>query len=74
MELYDPEYTRNASDVDLEYTFENQPLIMQWALSRLSRCFLDLIGESVGTINVTKCQLIDQLQEICSLTLFPMKP
>jgi uncharacterized protein YdiU (UPF0061 family) len=50
MEEYDPQWTRNKTDLDKEFTFESQPSVVYWTLGRLGRTFLDLIGESHGKL------------------------
>nr|KAJ3418717.1 hypothetical protein HK105_007941 [Polyrhizophydium stewartii] len=45
MDSYDPEWTPNLADIDMQYRFEMQPLSVQWNLMRLGRTLSELVGE-----------------------------
>ena len=48
MESYDPSWNSNISDLNGRYSFNNQPRIALWNLSKLGRCFVDLVKEPLS--------------------------
>ncbi|KAJ3220047.1 hypothetical protein HK099_004476 [Clydaea vesicula] len=46
---YDPSWTSNASDSTKRYTFDHQPKVALWNLSKLGRCFIDLVLKDLTT-------------------------
>ncbi|KAJ3361138.1 hypothetical protein HDU91_004070 [Kappamyces sp. JEL0680] len=49
MDSYDPQWTPNAADTSRRYSFESQPAMAEWALSRLSLTIAPFVGESFGS-------------------------
>jgi uncharacterized protein YdiU (UPF0061 family) len=63
MDHYDPEWSPNKEDTEKRYSFENQPTMAQWALSRLGETLINLIGESwANSISKAKAEENDSQQ------------
>ncbi|KAJ3124938.1 hypothetical protein HK098_000710 [Nowakowskiella sp. JEL0407] len=55
LDNYDPSFTPNSSDTEQRYTFENQPKVALWNLSKLGRTFVELVLlNKSGEIDTTK--------------------
>ncbi|KAI8911027.1 hypothetical protein EDD86DRAFT_204234 [Gorgonomyces haynaldii] len=63
MESYDPEWTPNQTDHERDFRFELQPSVMKWNLSRLGRCFLDLVGDSWAPNQRPKTREFESVKE-----------
>jgi uncharacterized protein YdiU (UPF0061 family) len=44
LDRFDPKYTPNHDDVQLRYSYENQPSIVWWNLTRLGESLVELLG------------------------------
>lgn len=44
MDKFDPDFTPNHDDVQLRYSFANQPSIIWWNLTRLGEALVELLG------------------------------
>lgn len=44
LDKFNPKYTPNHDDVQLRYSYENQPSIVWWNLTRLAESLVELIG------------------------------
>lgn len=51
LDKFDPKYTPNHDDVELRYSYENQPSVIWWNLTRLGESLVELLGAGPDLID-----------------------
>lgn len=73
MDTYDPQWTSNINDTERRYSFDAQPAMAMWALSRLGLTLAPLVGESFASASYDPSKKA-QLEEEATLKLSSSMP